>query len=151
MGNTTFESENWFSDEDNKFSLCAQNSGSKKSSALSAHDSSSQQRSAQCATVGLDGYDKAPRFAKKSCASQSVKNETVDGNVFRNTFPASQPSRGSTRLTSPRTSRSSQDLNNPAYNSKDKKYWYVECKHQKALNLKLNKRLEQSSLIIKII
>ena len=150
MGNTSFESEDWFSDEDKIFSLCAQNSTSKKSSVLSAQDGSSQQRNVQSATVALDGYGKAPRFVKKSCASQSVKNETGDGNVLlRNTFSASQPSRGSTRLKSPGTLRSSQDLNFPAFDSKDKKYWYVECKRQKALIIKLNKRLEQSSTIIK--
>lgn len=149
MGNTTFESEDWFSDEENKFSLSTQDSGSKKGRVFSAQDSSSKPRSVQSARIALDGYGKAPRFVNKSCASQRAKNGSGEGNVLRNTFPVSQPSRGTIRPKSPGTSKSSQDLDIPAFDSKDKQYWYIEFKRQKALNVKLKKRLEQSSTISK--
>ena len=145
MGNTAFESEDWFSDEENKISLSTQDSGSKKGRVFSAQDSSYKLRSVQSATIALDGYGKAPRFVKKSCASQPAKNESGEGNVLRNTF--SQPSRETTRPKSPGTSKSSQVLDIPAFDSKDKRYWYIEFKRQKALNVKLKKRLEQSTTI----
>ena len=146
MGNSNFECEELFSDDENNISLHAENTGSKDSSV-------------QCDKV-VDGYGKAPRFKKKSCASQPPSNKICEGHDSRNSFTASQPSVGSPRSQSQGPSqpspgspkpqsqgppRSSQDLVIPSFDSKDKLYWYREFKREKALNRKLNKRLERST------
>ena len=146
MGNSNFECEELFSDDENNISLHAENTGSKDSSV-------------QCDKV-VDGYGKAPRFRKKSCASQPPSNKICEGHDSRNSFTASQPSVGSPRSQSQGPSqpspgspkpqsqgppRSSQDLVIPSFDSKDKLYWYREFKREKALNRKLNKRLERST------
>ena len=146
MGNSNFECEELFSDDENNISLHAENTGSKDSSV-------------QCDKV-VDGYGKAPRFRKKSCASQPPSNKICERHDSRNSFTASQPSVGSPRSQSQGPSqpspgspkpqsqgppRSSQDLVIPSFDSKDKLYWYREFKREKALNRKLNKRLERST------
>ena len=161
MGNSKFECEELFSDDENNISLHTENTGSKDSSV-------------QCDKV-VDGYGKAPRFRKKSCASQPPSNKICEGHDSRNSFTSSQPSVGSPRSQSQGASqpspaspkpqsqgpsqpspgspkpqsqgppRSGQDLVIPSFDSKDKLYWYREFKREKALNRKLNKRLERST------
>ena len=144
MDNASFETQVWISDEESKLSFSVAGNGS-------------QQSSAESEEQVLEGYGKAPRFGRRRYSHQEAVNEKNEGGFDENSFGAGQPISeigGSPQREG--VSRSSQDMEIPSFDSKDKMHWFIEYKRGRALNKKLralNKKLmkilERKNIIIK--
>ena len=113
----------------------------------------SQQSSAQSAKLILEGYGKSPpTFEKRICPTQGIVKENSERDIHGKSLVVGQPSSeitGNSQKESVR--RSSQDMDVPDFDSKDKMYWFTEHKRQRALCKRLKKQLECKDLRIKLI
>ena len=135
MDSSQFDSQVWYSDEENKLTLSFKGNGS-------------QQSSKQSGKPVLGVFGKAVRFGKGTCLPQNgVKDNEQDpdgksfeaGQTFSKVAGNQQRKRG----------RRSRDMDIPAFDSKDKEYWFSEYKRLRGLNKKLAKSLVRKNNKIK--
>jgi hypothetical protein len=135
MDSSQFDSQAWYSDDENKLTLSVKGNGS-------------QQSSKQSGKPVLGEFGKAVIFGKGRCLSQNgVKDneQDPDGKNFEAGQTFSKIAGNQQR----RRGRRSRDMDIPAFDSKDKEYWFTEYKYLRRLNKKLAKCLDRKNNKIK--
>lgn len=130
MEEACFETQVWYSDEENK-------------SFFSIECTDSQQYSTQSEKQASEASVNAPQFGKRRWSSQQAgyeNNEDYEINRFRAGQDLSEMA-GIPQ--SQEVSSLSQDTDIPSIDAMDKMYWYVSFKRERATNIKLKKRLER--------
>lgn len=131
MDSSQFDSQAWYSDEENKLTISVKGNGS-------------QQSSKQSTKPVFGVFGKAVRFGKGRCLSKiAVKDnaQDPDGKSFEAEQTFSKISGNQQR----KRGRRSRDMDIPAFDSKSKEFWYTEYKRLRGLNKKLAKCLDRKN------
>ena len=130
MEEACFESQEWYSDGENK-----------SFSSIGCTDS--QQYSTQSEKQASEASVNAPRFGKSRWSSQQAGNENNEDYELNRFMNGQVLSEMAGIPQSPEVSSLSQNTDIPSIETMDKKYWYVSFKRERATNMKLEKRLER--------
>ena len=125
-----FQSQDWYSDKENKSLIMIDCSGS-------------QENNTQSQKLASEPSDKTPRFGKRRRSSQQAGYENIEDSEKNRSGAGQVLSEMAGMLRSQGSSTLSQVTDIKEIDSKDKTHWYVSFKRERAINIKLTKRVER--------